>query len=270
MKHLESIGLVDDITTGYAKGGVKEIWYGMYNQLLEFKQKHGHVKVPQRYNENPELGIWVMNRRRDYRAYKKINGQRRPWMDETTGKHWIGWWYSFRIHHDKMMNCANIKVSTPMIASSMSPTVSSYTQNITKEVPLFTLLSVEKKSNYIDKLDQHKNKVVNWNQIMIDHYSSSVKLMKQQISKSISIIDKYDEWILFEENKKAVKEVDRNIDTSVSLWHRSKSSKTVNQILNSMVNDEEEAEVLRGCISAQKQKIKKLKNQVGWSIAYKW
>ncbi len=37
---------------------------------------------------------------------------------------------------------------------------------------------------------------------MIDHYSSSVKLMKQQISKSISIIDKYDEWILFEENKK--------------------------------------------------------------------
>ena len=46
MKCLESIGLVDDITTGYAKEDVKEIWYGMYNQLVEFKQKHGHVKIP--------------------------------------------------------------------------------------------------------------------------------------------------------------------------------------------------------------------------------
>jgi hypothetical protein len=46
MKSLESIGLVDDITIGYEKGCVKELWYDMYSQLLEFKQKHGHVKVP--------------------------------------------------------------------------------------------------------------------------------------------------------------------------------------------------------------------------------
>jgi hypothetical protein len=42
----------------------------------------------------------------------------------------------FRIHHDKMTNCANIKVPTPMIVSSMSPTFSSHTQTITKETPL--------------------------------------------------------------------------------------------------------------------------------------
>jgi hypothetical protein len=47
MKRLESIGLVDDLTTGYEKWGLKESWYDMYSQLLEFKQKHGHVKVPQ-------------------------------------------------------------------------------------------------------------------------------------------------------------------------------------------------------------------------------
>eukprot|EP01083_Nonionella_stella_P278949 948710_1 len=71
MKCLESIGLVDDITTKVAKEGFKGIWYGMYNQLLEFKQKHGHVKVPQQYNENPKLGRWVKHWRRNYREYKR-------------------------------------------------------------------------------------------------------------------------------------------------------------------------------------------------------
>eukprot|EP01083_Nonionella_stella_P150302 478605_1 len=73
MKCLESIGLVDDITTGYAKDDVKEHWYGMYNQLLEFKQKHGHVKVPCKYNENKKIGRWVKEQRSNYREYKRTN-----------------------------------------------------------------------------------------------------------------------------------------------------------------------------------------------------
>jgi hypothetical protein len=48
----------------------------MCNQLLEFKQKYGHVKVPQQCNENKKLGIWVTNRRRDYREHKRANGQK--------------------------------------------------------------------------------------------------------------------------------------------------------------------------------------------------
>jgi hypothetical protein len=35
-----------------------------------------------------------------------------------------------------MTNCANVKVSNPMIASPMLPTISSHTQTITKEIPL--------------------------------------------------------------------------------------------------------------------------------------
>eukprot|EP01083_Nonionella_stella_P278950 948711_1 len=76
---LKNIGMVDDITTGYEKKGiVKENWDdGMYNQLLEFKQKHGHVKVPcDCGNENGKLGRWVINRRRDYREYKRTYGQK--------------------------------------------------------------------------------------------------------------------------------------------------------------------------------------------------
>jgi glycerol-3-phosphate cytidylyltransferase-like family protein len=76
MKCLESIGLVDDITTGYEQVCENEYWYDMYNQLLEFKQKHGHVKVPRQYNENRKLGNWVNNRRSNYREYKRTNGQK--------------------------------------------------------------------------------------------------------------------------------------------------------------------------------------------------
>jgi hypothetical protein len=76
MKHLESIGLVDDITTKVAKEGNKGIWYDMYNQLLEFKQKHGHVKLPARYSENKKLGIWVGHWRSAYREYKRTNRQK--------------------------------------------------------------------------------------------------------------------------------------------------------------------------------------------------
>eukprot|EP01083_Nonionella_stella_P072502 195545_1 len=76
MKRLESIGLVDDITTKNAKERNRGIWHDMYNQLLEFKQKHGHVKVPARYNENKKLGRWVNNWRNAYREYKRMNGQK--------------------------------------------------------------------------------------------------------------------------------------------------------------------------------------------------
>jgi 4-hydroxyphenylpyruvate dioxygenase-like putative hemolysin len=76
MKRLESIGLVDDITTKVAKVDVKENWYDMYNQLLEFKQRHGHVKVPQRYSENKKLGIWVKYWRGNYKEYKRTDGKK--------------------------------------------------------------------------------------------------------------------------------------------------------------------------------------------------
>jgi hypothetical protein len=147
MKHLESIGLVDDIGTGYAKKGVKGIWYDMYTQLLEFKQKHGHVKVPANYNENKKLGNWVRSWRSNYREYKRTNGQKgdpeRMKCLESIG---LVDNICIKIHHDEMMKSANVVVSTPMIVSSMSPTFSSNTQTITKEVPLLAGIKGEEKN----------------------------------------------------------------------------------------------------------------------------
>jgi hypothetical protein len=147
MKRLESIGLVDGITTGDAKDDVKVSWYGVYNQLLEFKQKHGHVKVPAKYNENKKLGRWVTNWRRNYREYKRTNGQKgNPEQMKHLESIGLVDDIHIRIHHDKMTNCANVKVSTPMIVSSMSPTFSSNTQTITEEMPLLAGMKGKEKN----------------------------------------------------------------------------------------------------------------------------
>jgi hypothetical protein len=147
MKRLESIGMVDDITTKVAKGGAREIWYDMYNQLLEFKEKHGHVKVLDRYDENKKLGTWVRYWRNAYREYKRTNEQKGdPERMEHLESIGLVDDILFKIHHGKMTNCANVAFSTPMIASSMSPTCSSNTQNITKEKPLLAGMKGEEKN----------------------------------------------------------------------------------------------------------------------------
>jgi hypothetical protein len=147
MENLESIGLFDDITTWYAKEGIIENWYDMYNQLFEFKQKHGHVKVPQRCDKNKKLGRWVGYWRSNYREYKRTNGQKGdPVLMENLESIGLVDDILFKIHHGKMTNCTNVKVSAPIIASSTSPTCSPYTQTITKEIPLLVGMKGEEEN----------------------------------------------------------------------------------------------------------------------------
>jgi hypothetical protein len=68
MKRLESIGLVDGISTWCEKARVTHPnWDNMFNQLLEFKKKYGHVTLPRKYNDNLKLGIWIAKWRSNYR-----------------------------------------------------------------------------------------------------------------------------------------------------------------------------------------------------------
>jgi glycerol-3-phosphate cytidylyltransferase-like family protein len=144
MKWLESIGLADDITTTEdAKRFNNNNWNNMCKLLLEFKQKHGHCKVPQKSNENGKLGRWVMTNRRNYREYKQRNGQKDPermkrlesigLVDDIIEK-----------YEDKIKDCANDKVFAPTIVLSISPTLSSNTQNITEEMPLSMVMNGKK------------------------------------------------------------------------------------------------------------------------------
>ena len=42
-------------------------WNEMIEDLTAYRQKYGHTEIPQEYDENPQLGRWVMNQRTFYR-----------------------------------------------------------------------------------------------------------------------------------------------------------------------------------------------------------
>lgn len=44
-------------------------WEMMFQRLLEFKEKHGHCLVPNRFKDDKKLGLWVSMQRRQYKAY---------------------------------------------------------------------------------------------------------------------------------------------------------------------------------------------------------
>lgn len=45
----------------------EERWNEMIEELKSFRKKYGHTEIPQEYEENPQLGRWVMNQRTFYR-----------------------------------------------------------------------------------------------------------------------------------------------------------------------------------------------------------
>lgn len=47
-----------------------EQWKDMYERLLKFKQKHGHITVPRKYDDDPQLAYWIGNQRSFYRTGK--------------------------------------------------------------------------------------------------------------------------------------------------------------------------------------------------------
>mmetsp|Transcript_8341 Transcript_8341/g.13050 ORF Transcript_8341/g.13050 Transcript_8341/m.13050 type:complete len:354 (+) Transcript_8341:60-1121(+) len=61
VKLLEEIGFVWD--------SHEVVWQDKFNDLLEFKQKHGHCEVPSGYPENPKLSTWVKCQRRQYKLF---------------------------------------------------------------------------------------------------------------------------------------------------------------------------------------------------------
>jgi len=42
-------------------------WNEMIEDLTAYREKYGHTEIPQEYEENPQLGRWVMNQRTFYR-----------------------------------------------------------------------------------------------------------------------------------------------------------------------------------------------------------
>lgn len=47
-------------------------WEDYYNQLVEYKNEHGHPNVPRFWKENFHLAEWVRRQRRDYRLKRRL------------------------------------------------------------------------------------------------------------------------------------------------------------------------------------------------------
>ena len=64
IKQLDALGFVWNVSA--------ERWDKRYKELQAFYKAHGHSNVPERYNQNSELSIWVNNmRRRSHRLSKE-------------------------------------------------------------------------------------------------------------------------------------------------------------------------------------------------------
>lgn len=73
----------------------REKWELRYAELVEYKRKHRHCKVPANDPENLQLGRWVSATRREYK--KRQNGQKNQLTDERVLKlHSLG--FEFDIH----------------------------------------------------------------------------------------------------------------------------------------------------------------------------
>ena len=65
IQKLESIGFVWDSHAS--------TWIKRFQDLRDFREKHGHCNVPHNYSLDPELATWVKCQRRQYKLYWSSN-----------------------------------------------------------------------------------------------------------------------------------------------------------------------------------------------------
>ena len=46
-------------------------WEERWDELREFRERHGHCNVPKKYPENPQLAVWVKCQRRQFKLFSE-------------------------------------------------------------------------------------------------------------------------------------------------------------------------------------------------------
>ena len=67
----ERVALLNEI--GFVFNVFEKRWSEMYNKLLEFKNTHGHINVPERSDGNKALAKWVQRQRMEFQMI--LNGE---------------------------------------------------------------------------------------------------------------------------------------------------------------------------------------------------
>jgi hypothetical protein len=79
VRRLDELGFVWDV--------VEERWERMFTELVEIKKAHGSCNVPTSWIENPELAMWVLSQRVQYRTGRLLPERRKRL--EAIGFRWI-------------------------------------------------------------------------------------------------------------------------------------------------------------------------------------
>jgi Helicase associated domain len=69
IRRLEGLGFV---------WSLRDDWQKHYEELLQYKQEHGHCNVPARYASNRRLGIWVSAQRQQYKQISSAYEEDKP------------------------------------------------------------------------------------------------------------------------------------------------------------------------------------------------
>jgi hypothetical protein len=65
-----------------------KLWNTKYEQLVEFKRKNGHCRVPRKYQEDKSLGKWVDKQRQQFQSKNTIRNDQRTKLLEELGFVW--------------------------------------------------------------------------------------------------------------------------------------------------------------------------------------
>ena len=69
IKKLEQIGVQWMLRPPRAHGS-PVAWEARFEQLKQYQVEHGDCNVPQRSEDDPRLGVWVMNQKAQLRKYE--------------------------------------------------------------------------------------------------------------------------------------------------------------------------------------------------------
>ena len=68
---LRSIGFVWNVGNDGTGLSNDELWEKRYNELKDYRKKYGNCLVPDKYQHNKQLGIWVSKQRQNYKKHQQ-------------------------------------------------------------------------------------------------------------------------------------------------------------------------------------------------------
>jgi hypothetical protein len=85
-------------------------WEDMYKKMRDFKETHGHCKIPVHYKDDPRLGKWVRNQRAfeksgelDETRFERLDVLGFVW--DPCGSHWNNMYAKLSAYYDKYGHC---------------------------------------------------------------------------------------------------------------------------------------------------------------------